>query len=57
MAPNHLLLVMDLWIKRPRQGRQRYEKRIRGTALQDEAKKIEFKVKVLERMNVNVVEV
>lgn len=44
---------MSMWLRRPRKEKGRYEKRIRWTTLKREAKRQEFKTKVLHRMNVN----
>lgn len=39
VAPQHRLLVMDVWLKRPRKRKTGYEKRIRWTTLMQEGKR------------------
>lgn len=57
VAPQHWLLVMDMWLRRPRKGKKSYEKMIRWTALKEEPLRQESKVRMLSRVNADVVRV
>lgn len=54
VAPQHRLVRVRLQLTMPRPRKRIYEKRIKWTQLQEETKRLEFKTKVLERMDCDI---